>query len=158
MTEKLSLPSLLRRGDVYWLDPLEVFTQCPHGHEFLHLFRVDYSAKCPKCHVEFNPTEHVQRGKRPFIVIQEPSFIETTRMVIVIPMTSSSERWIQQLPGTIAINLHSELKLKERFPTALVYQVRAIDVRCFLQENFAGRVLDSDLQRVDKKLKEILAL
>ena len=109
MTEKLSLPFLLRRGDVYWLNP-------------------------------------------------QPSFIETTRMVIVIPMTSSTERWIQQLPGTIAINLHSELTLKEKFPIVLVYQMRAIDVRCSLQKNFAGRILDSDLQRIDKKLKEILGL
>ncbi len=158
MSRILNPAPSIRKGAVYKIDPLKIYVKCKQcGNEFIHDYNVNFDIVCPNCRNHSDP-DRIQRGYRPMIVIQEPSYIDSSNTVTVIPITSSSRR-IDNLPGITFINRSPSLKLGEDlFYFALIYQIRTVNRNSVFKEKYCGHISESDLNQIDKKLKSFFAL
>lgn len=95
----------LRRGEVYLagLQPTHII--CPHCHQ-----RSPLSMKCRNCGKTIQ-ISHVQRGRRPVIIVQEDRFNAYFDTVLVIPLTSNLKAL--RFEGVVEVKKTSENGLRE---------------------------------------------
>ena len=157
MFEVLTPAPLIQKGEVYKIDPLKIYVNCGGCNKgFIHDYKLNFEVLCPKCKKRNDP-DRVQRGYRPMLIVQDPSYTESSNTVTVIPITSSSKR-MDQLPGIVFINRYINLKLDGLFNFALIYQIRTVNRNSIFKEKHCGRISDSDLNEINKKLKSFFAL
>lgn len=160
MSHKLNHAKIITKGDVFLVNPLEILAECRDCKTFfLHSYSVNYTIACQKCGKPIS-ADRVQRGERPVIVIQDPSYIDATRTATAIPLTTSNQRFADQYPGVTVINKNPNLKLPkdDLFSFALVYQIHTVNRNSLIEEKRCGKISNSDLSQIDKKIKLLFRL
>jgi mRNA interferase MazF len=98
--------------------------------------------------IPFTP-DHAQSGVRPAVIVQDDLSIATLPTILMVPFTSS--RGALRFPGTVLVQPDGQNGLTVP-SVALVFQMRALDKRYYLQRLgvLEAGVLDQIFVELDK--------
>lgn len=143
-----------RFGDIYRVDPLGFYVRCDVcGENFVGwLPEPERHIWCPACGTRRDP-DHVHRGFRPFLVVQNQSLTPFLTTVVCLPITTSPGAKDKLAAVPVKGGPPTNLPAPESY--ILAWQPRTLNKANFFPSNFLGYAPPETLRQVGLWLRRL---
>ncbi|KKM10547.1 hypothetical protein SY88_12770 [Clostridiales bacterium PH28_bin88] len=153
LNQELTQTRDFRRKLIYKVSALKFTTRCIECDQLFvgQLPEPTYDLKCPHCGADNDP-DHVQRGYRPFLIVQNESYTAPLTTVLAVPITTS----VLAKNKIGAVRIPPPIMPEDSY--ALCWQPRPLNKTNFFAEKKIGEIDDKIMKEVDKWLIKLMAL